>query len=145
MRSVAAIVLAFISAVPANTSGQSSGTGSGREHSNSVTSAAAQQREEQFRYTNRLIHSNSPYLLLYAHNPVDWYLWVTKAFEKARRENKPIFLSIGYFTCHWCHVMERESSRWAVWDAQSDFFSPDPDPPVQGHGEARTLSRTGDH
>jgi hypothetical protein len=89
MRSVAAIVLAFLCAVPANTAGQSSGTGSGSEHSNSVSSAAAQQREEQFRYTNRLIHSNSPYLLLYAHNPVDWYPWVSEAFEKARRENKP--------------------------------------------------------
>src|SRR5579859_3527505 len=60
-------------------------------------------------YTNRLIRAKSPYLLLHAHNPVDWYPWGEEAFEKARRENKPIFLSIGYFTCHWCHVMERES------------------------------------
>jgi len=63
----------------------------------------------QYRYTNRLIHAKSPYLLLHAHNPVDWYPWGEEAFEKARKENKPIFLSIGYFTCHWCHVMERES------------------------------------
>jgi uncharacterized protein YyaL (SSP411 family) len=63
----------------------------------------------QYRYTNRLIHSKSPYLLLHAHNPVDWYPWGDEAFEKARKENKPIFLSIGYFTCHWCHVMEKES------------------------------------
>ncbi len=63
----------------------------------------------QYPYTNRLIHAKSPYLLLHAHNPVDWYAWGDAAFEKARRENKPIFLSIGYFTCHWCHVMERES------------------------------------
>ena len=60
-------------------------------------------------YTNRLIHAKSPYLLLHAHNPVDWYAWGDEAFEKARKENKPIFLSIGYFTCHWCHVMEKES------------------------------------
>lgn len=64
---------------------------------------------QQYRYTNRLIHAKSPYLLLHAHNPVDWYPWGDEAFEKARKENKPIFLSIGYFTCHWCHVMERES------------------------------------
>jgi len=61
------------------------------------------------RYTNRLIHEKSPYLLQHAHNPVDWYPWGQEAFEKARREQKPIFLSVGYSTCHWCHVMERES------------------------------------
>jgi len=60
-------------------------------------------------YTNRLIHEKSPYLLQHAHNPVDWYPWGAAAFEKARREQKPIFLSVGYSTCHWCHVMERES------------------------------------
>jgi uncharacterized protein YyaL (SSP411 family) len=58
---------------------------------------------------NRLAGEQSPYLLQHAHNPVDWYPWGEAAFEKARRENKPIFLSIGYSTCHWCHVMERES------------------------------------
>ena len=58
---------------------------------------------------NRLAYEKSPYLLLHAHNPVDWYAWGEEAFEKARRERKPIFLSIGYYTCHWCHVMERES------------------------------------
>src|SRR5262245_36652897 len=58
-------------------------------------------------YTNRLIDSNNPYLLLHAHNPVDWYPWGTEALEKARRENKPIFLSVGYSTCYWCHVAER--------------------------------------
>jgi uncharacterized protein YyaL (SSP411 family) len=58
---------------------------------------------------NRLVHEKSPYLLQHAYNPVDWYPWGDKAFEKARKENKPIFLSIGYSTCHWCHVMERES------------------------------------
>jgi hypothetical protein len=59
--------------------------------------------------TNRLAREKSPYLLQHAHNPVDWYPWGEEAFEKSRIENKPIFLSIGYSTCHWCHVMERES------------------------------------
>jgi uncharacterized protein len=59
--------------------------------------------------TNRLIKEKSPYLLQHAYNPVDWYAWREEAFEKARQENKPIFLSIGYSTCHWCHVMEKES------------------------------------
>ena len=58
---------------------------------------------------NRLIHEKSPYLLQHAENPVDWYAWGPEAFEKARRDNKPIFLSIGYSTCHWCHVMAHES------------------------------------
>src|SRR5437867_6427577 len=58
---------------------------------------------------NRLAREQSPYLLQHAHNPVDWYPWGDEAFEKARREDKPVFLSIGYSTCHWCHVMERES------------------------------------
>ncbi len=60
-------------------------------------------------HTNRLAHEKSPYLLQHAHNPVDWYPWGEEAFEKARREKKPIFLSIGYSTCHWCHVMAHES------------------------------------
>lgn len=60
-------------------------------------------------YTNRLILADSPYLLQHAHNPVNWYPWGEEAFAKAKRENKPIFLSIGYATCHWCHVMEEES------------------------------------
>ncbi len=58
---------------------------------------------------NRLQHETSPYLLQHAHNPVDWYAWKPEAFEKAKQENKPILVSIGYSTCHWCHVMERES------------------------------------
>ncbi|MBI2300951.1 MAG: thioredoxin domain-containing protein, partial [Armatimonadetes bacterium] len=60
-------------------------------------------------HTNHLIHETSPYLLMHAHNPVDWYPWGDEAFDKARRENKPIFLSVGYATCYWCHVMESES------------------------------------
>src|ERR1043166_3064776 len=59
--------------------------------------------------TNRLAHEKSPYLLQHAHNPVQWYPWGEEAFAKARKENKPIFLSIGYSTCHWCHVMAHES------------------------------------
>ena len=61
------------------------------------------------RASNRLINEKSPYLLQHAYNPVDWYPWGDEAFDKARAENKPIFLSIGYSTCHWCHVTERES------------------------------------
>jgi len=58
---------------------------------------------------NRLANETSPYLLQHAHNPVDWYPWSEEAFAKARAEDKPLFLSIGYSACHWCHVMERES------------------------------------
>ena len=64
---------------------------------------------EEHAHTNRLAQSSSPYLLQHAHNPVDWHPWGEEAFAKARREDKPIFLSIGYSTCHWCHVMEHES------------------------------------
>jgi len=60
-------------------------------------------------HTNRLALEKSPYLLQHAHNPVDWHPWGEEAFARARSEDKPIFLSIGYSTCHWCHVMERES------------------------------------
>ncbi len=61
------------------------------------------------RHTNRLIHETSPYLLQHAHNPVDWYPWGEEALRRAAEENRPILLSIGYSSCHWCHVMERES------------------------------------
>ncbi len=60
-------------------------------------------------HNNRLAHEKSPYLLQHAHNPVDWFPWGPEAWEKARAENKPVFLSVGYSACHWCHVMERES------------------------------------
>jgi uncharacterized protein YyaL (SSP411 family) len=60
-------------------------------------------------HSNRLVREKSPYLLQHAHNPVDWFAWSEEAFARARAESKPIFLSIGYSTCHWCHVMERES------------------------------------
>jgi uncharacterized protein YyaL (SSP411 family) len=64
---------------------------------------------ESPKHKNRLAREKSPYLLQHAGNPVDWFAWNDEAFEKARQDNKPIFLSIGYSTCHWCHVMERES------------------------------------
>lgn len=65
--------------------------------------------ENRERSANNLIHEKSPYLLQHAYNPINWYSWGDEAFERAKREDKPIFLSIGYSTCHWCHVMERES------------------------------------
>ena len=58
---------------------------------------------------NSLINETSPYLLQHAYNPVNWYPWGQEAFSRAKAEDKPIFLSIGYSTCHWCHVMEKES------------------------------------
>ncbi|HEU4435264.1 MAG TPA: thioredoxin domain-containing protein, partial [Pyrinomonadaceae bacterium] len=64
---------------------------------------------EKHEYTNHLIHESSPYLLQHAHNPVDWYPWGEEAFARARSENKPVLLSIGYSACHWCHVMAHES------------------------------------
>src|SRR4028118_758386 len=60
-------------------------------------------------HTNRLADEKSPYLLQHAHNPVDWYAWGPEAFEKARQEDKPIHLSVGYSACHWCHVLAHES------------------------------------
>lgn len=72
---------------------------------------------------NRLAAERSPYLLQHANNPVEWYPWGTPAFDKARSENKPIFLSIGYSTCHWCHVMEHESfENEAIADVLNDSF-----------------------
>lgn len=59
--------------------------------------------------SNHLIHESSPYLLQHAYNPVNWYPWGEEALNKAKSENKPILVSIGYSACHWCHVMERES------------------------------------
>ena len=65
--------------------------------------------DNQKKIPNILINETSPYLLQHAHNPVDWYPWGDEAFEKAKTEDKPVFLSIGYSTCHWCHVMAHES------------------------------------
>jgi uncharacterized protein len=80
-------------------------------------------RELQTVSQNRMSEATSPYLQLHADNPVNWYPWGPEAFEKAERENKPIFLSVGYFTCYWCHVMERESfSDPEVADMLNRFF-----------------------
>ncbi|MGI9057526.1 MAG: thioredoxin domain-containing protein [Ktedonobacteraceae bacterium] len=65
--------------------------------------------DQQHTHTNRLAQETSPYLLQHAHNPVNWYPWGEEALQKAKQENKPILLSVGYSACHWCHVMERES------------------------------------
>ncbi len=74
-------------------------------------------------HTNRLIRETSPYLLQHAHNPVDWYPWGDEAFERARAEDKPVLLSVGYSSCHWCHVMERESFEDpATAQIMNDFF-----------------------
>ncbi len=74
-------------------------------------------------HTNRLADETSPYLLQHAHNPVDWFGWGAEAIEKARAESKPIFLSIGYSACHWCHVMERESfENEAIAEAINEHF-----------------------
>ncbi len=69
---------------------------------------------DTLQYTNKLIHEKSPYLLQHAHNPVEWYAWGEEAFKLALDSDKPIFLSIGYATCHWCHVMEKESFKNAA-------------------------------
>ena len=74
------------------------------------------------KHQNRLANSQSPYLLQHASNPVDWYPWGDEAFEKAKKENKPIFLSIGYSTCHWCHVMEHESFEDSTVAAQMNKY-----------------------
>ena len=75
------------------------------------------------RFTNRLLHETSPYLLQHAHNPVDWYPWGDEAFKQARKADRPIFLSIGYSACHWCHVMERESfENETIATVMNQFF-----------------------
>jgi uncharacterized protein YyaL (SSP411 family) len=75
------------------------------------------------KFTNRLIDESSPYLLQHAHNPVDWYPWGDEAFERAKAEDKPVLVSIGYSACHWCHVMEHESFEdEAVAAIQNEHF-----------------------
>ena len=76
-------------------------------------------------YTNHLIHETSPYLLQHAHNPVNWHPWGAEALRLAREQGKPIFLSIGYAACHWCHVMEHESFEdEAVAEILNEHFIP---------------------
>jgi len=74
----------------------------------SANETALKNPDGSWKWTNRLIHETSPYLLLHAHNPVDWYPWGDEALARAKKENRLIFLSVGYATCYWCHVMERE-------------------------------------
>src|SRR5581483_5677703 len=72
---------------------------------------------------NRLANETSPYLRQHAHNPVDWYPWGPEAFERAKKEGKLVFLSVGYSSCHWCHVMERESfADQAIADTLNKHF-----------------------
>ncbi|RVE55651.1 hypothetical protein OJAV_G00234130 [Oryzias javanicus] len=85
------------------------GGGSQLQGSRCLSMASGEGPPSAHKHTNRLAKEKSPYLLQHAHNPVDWYPWGPEAFEKAKKEDKPIFLSVGYSTCHWCHVMERES------------------------------------
>lgn len=89
----------------------------------SASGVLVEEVDGQRRYSNRLIHEKSPYLSQHADNPVDWFPWGDAAFEKARREDKPIFLSIGYSTCHWCYVMESESfSNPAMAAIMNEYF-----------------------
>ena len=92
---------------------------------------------------NRLAGETSPYLLQHAHTPVDWYPWGPEALAKAKSEDKPIFLSIGYAACHWCHVMERESFEDAATaaDLNRDFvgwfaYAPLSNAPFSANGAA---------
>src|SRR4029078_2645427 len=93
-----------------------------------ASAAASARRRNEGSHTvspNRLAKERSPYLLQHQDNPVDWYAWGDEAFDKARRKDKPIFLSIGYSTCHWCHVMAHESFEDASIGAMlnRDFVS----------------------
>ena len=73
-------------------------------------------------FTNRLIHETSPYLQQHAHNPVDWFPWGPEALERARALDRPIFLSIGYSACHWCHVMEHEALKISSGPIPNEHF-----------------------
>ncbi|KAI9365413.1 hypothetical protein DFJ73DRAFT_263414 [Zopfochytrium polystomum] len=74
-------------------------------------------------FENRLAKEKSPYLLQHKHNPVNWYPWGEEAFNEARTKNKPILLSVGYSTCHWCHVMEKESfEKEEIAEIQNEYF-----------------------
>lgn len=93
-----------------------------------ITSCANSQKTEkgiktEYKHTNTLINESSPYLLQHAHNPVDWMPWGDEAFEKAKKENKLVLISIGYSSCHWCHVMEHESfENETVAKMMNDYF-----------------------
>ena len=77
-------------------------------HSRTAVADPVVAKPAAHKHTNRLSKESSPYLLLHAHNPVEWYPWGPEALERAKAEKKPIFLSIGYTSCYWCHVMERQ-------------------------------------
>jgi uncharacterized protein YyaL (SSP411 family) len=77
--------------------------------------------EQTHLFTNELIHETSPYLLQHAHNPVNWYPWGEKAFQKAKEENKLVIISIGYAACHWCHVMEKALKMWLLKYMNANF------------------------
>src|SRR5262245_3021235 len=91
-----------------------------------ILSLAADQppaKSGEKKHTNRLARETSPYLLQHAHNPVDWYPWGSEPFAKAKKEGKLVFLSIGYSSCYWCHVMERQSFENAeVAKLLNDWF-----------------------
>ncbi len=113
-RFFAACAVAFVSAALATScSDPGRSTAADAESARRLSTAreadTVSHTETEPTHTNRLVHETSPYLLQHAHNPVDWYPWGEEAFQKARDEDKPIFLSVGYSSCHWCHVMERES------------------------------------
>ena len=81
--------------------------------------------QENHQYTNALVNESSPYLLQHAHNPVNWHPWNEEALTKAKAENKPIIISIGYAACHWCHVMEHESFEdTMVARIMNEYFIP---------------------
>ena len=82
---------------------------SNNSNNNNKNKSSSNNSQSSHKFTNKLANEQSPYLLQHAHNPVNWYPWGEEAFAKAKKEDKPIFLSVGYSTCHWCHVMEHES------------------------------------
>ncbi|QDU39448.1 disulfide bond corrector protein DsbC [Maioricimonas rarisocia] len=107
-RATCLLMLLLLSACSLQGENAFSAEGDGKAAADQSAPPAATAPEKAAHGENRLARESSPYLLLHAHNPVDWYPWGPEAFERARREDKPIFLSIGYSTCFWCHVMERK-------------------------------------
>ncbi len=89
----------------------------------SYNNNTSEMKQKKYSYTNHLINETSPYLLEHAHNPVDWYAWGKEAFEKAKKENKLVLVSIGYAACHWCHVMAHESfENKEIADIMNKYF-----------------------
>lgn len=118
-----ALAMAVVGAVWMGRAGQAVQSDQRVRSGQSVSGVRVETVDGQRRYSNRLIHERSPYLLQHADNPVDWFPWGDAAFEKARRESKAIFLSVGYSTCHWCYVMESESfSNPAIAAIMNEHF-----------------------